>query len=410
MSDVSIAPRRRLSAAVHQNRTLSRTGVLERGFSRLFQGLVYAQIWEDPVVDMAALDIGPEDDLVCIASGGCNLMSYLTAGPRSLSAVDLSPAHVALNRLKLAAAIHLPEHAQFYDMFGHADRPEAAALYDRHIAPHLDGKSRSYWESRWRLRKRRIDMLSHGFHRFGVLGRFIGVAHMASRLGGVRYDAFFEAKSLEDQRAFFDEHVAPLFDKWLVRTLARRRASLFGLGIPPAQYDKLAADADGDIIPVLRERIRVLMCDHPVSENYFAWQAFGRGYDPQGTGPVPPYLQVGKWQALKANAPRATIENHALTDMLARAPDGSKSCFSFLDAQDWMTDGQLDALWTQVTRVARPGARAIFRTGGAPDILPGRLREDILAQWDRDTERGRELHAQDRSAIYGGFHIYRRRG
>ena len=410
MSDASIGHRRQLGAAVHQNAPLSRTGVLERGFSRLFQGLVYAQIWEDPVVDMAALEIGPDDDVVCIASGGCNLMSYLTAGPNSLSAVDLSPAHVALNRLKLAAAIHLPEHAQFYDMFGHANRPGARKLYDSHIAEHLDPESRAYWESRWRLRRRRIDMLSHGFHRFGVLGRFIGMAHMASRLGGVRYEGFFEAKTLEEQRAFFDEHVAPLFDKWLVRMLARRRASLFGLGIPPAQYDKLAADAGGDIIPVLRERIRVLMCDYPVSENYFAWQAFGRGYDPQGTGPVPPYLQEAKWPALKANAARATIENSSLTDMLSRAPDGSKSCFSFLDAQDWMTDAQLNRLWTQVTRVARPGARVIFRTGGVPDILPGRVREDILAQWDCDAARGNELHAQDRSAIYGGFHLYRRRG
>jgi S-adenosylmethionine:diacylglycerol 3-amino-3-carboxypropyl transferase len=41
-----------LSAAVNQNATMTREGMLERAFARLFRGLVYAQIWEDPVVDM----------------------------------------------------------------------------------------------------------------------------------------------------------------------------------------------------------------------------------------------------------------------------------------------------------------------------------------------------------------------
>jgi S-adenosylmethionine-diacylglycerol 3-amino-3-carboxypropyl transferase len=47
-----------------------------------FRGLVYAQIWEDPVVDMAALAIEPQHRIVTIASGSCNALSYLTAGPR----------------------------------------------------------------------------------------------------------------------------------------------------------------------------------------------------------------------------------------------------------------------------------------------------------------------------------------
>ena len=105
--------------------------MLERAFGRLFQGLVYAQIWEDPVADMAALKIGANDHVVCIASGGCNILSYLTAGPASVSAVDLSPVHVELVRLKLLAASTLPDHATFYKMFGHADRAVNVTNFDR---------------------------------------------------------------------------------------------------------------------------------------------------------------------------------------------------------------------------------------------------------------------------------------
>jgi S-adenosylmethionine-diacylglycerol 3-amino-3-carboxypropyl transferase len=408
MSQTDLA-RQQLSGAVHQNRAFSRTGLQERAFSKLFQGLVYAQIWEDPVVDMDGLALEPGDNIVCIASGGCNMMSYLTRAPGSISAVDLSPAHVALNRLKIAAATALPDHAAFYDFFGHADRPGNPALYDRHIAPVLDAQSRTWWETRQGRLRRRIDMFAHGFYRFGALGRFITAMHAVSRIGGVDYAPLLAARTLEEQTAFFDSQIAPLFENRLVRMLARRRASLFGLGIPPAQFEKLASDGGGDIVPVLRERTRKLMCDFPISENYFAWAAFNRGYRADGTGPVPPYLEAADYDAVRAHAPRASIVNRSLTDMLADREEASTQAYVLLDAQDWMTDAQLEALWTQITRTATPGARVLFRTGGAPDILPGRVPDSILSRW-RYQPGCEDLWARDRSAIYGGVHVYRFEG
>lgn len=58
-----------LTQAVHRNRAFSKAGVSERLFTAAFSGLVYPQIWEDPVVDMAALRLRPEDHVVTIASG-----------------------------------------------------------------------------------------------------------------------------------------------------------------------------------------------------------------------------------------------------------------------------------------------------------------------------------------------------
>ena len=40
-----------------------------------FRGLVYAQIWEDPEVDMDALAITGDCHVVTIASGECNVLS-----------------------------------------------------------------------------------------------------------------------------------------------------------------------------------------------------------------------------------------------------------------------------------------------------------------------------------------------
>jgi len=397
-----------LGAAVHQNSVLKTTGLLERMFSHLFEGLVYPQIWEDPVVDMAALRIEPGEDVFCIASGGCNVMSYLTAQPGSITAVDLSPAHVALGRLKIAAARHLSQ-AEFFAFFGRADSAENVAVYDRVLARHLDSTTRAYWEGRV-LGRRRISMFARGFHRFGLLGRFIGAVHVVSRLGGLNYAPLLAAQSMEEQKQFFDTRIAPLLDTRAVRWLARRRASLFGLGIPPAQYDKLAADGGGDVLPVLKERIRKLACDFPIKENYFAWQAFHRGYEPGPSPSLPPYLEAQNFDVVAAGADRVTVLNRSMTDLLAERDAASLDAYVLLDAQDWMTDVQLNALWEQITRCARPGARVIFRTGGADDILPGRVASVLLNRWAYNPEASQAGFAQDRSAIYGGFHLYRFQG
>ena len=399
---------RQLGAAVHQNSLFSATGLLERLFSRLFEGLVYPQIWEDPVVDMTALDIQPGEHLFCIASGGCNVMSYLTAQPGSITAVDLSPAHVALGRLKAEAAQQLSQN-EFFEFFGRADSQANIARYDQLLAPHLDAGSRAYWEGRV-LGRRRISMFARGFYRFGLLGRFVGIIHAASWLARLDYAPLLAAQTLSEQKKFFENRISPLLESGPVRWLARRRVSLFGLGIPPEQYDKLAADGGGDVLSVLKERIRKLACDFPIADNYFAWQAFGRSYDPGKTPSLPPYLEARNFGLMADHAGNVVFLNRSMTDLLAERDAVSLDCYVLLDAQDWMTDVQLNALWQQITRCARPGARVIFRTGGTQNILPGRVTPALLDRWRYQVEASVAGLAADRSAIYGGFHLYRFEG
>ncbi|WP_407815700.1 DUF3419 family protein, partial [Staphylococcus aureus] len=91
-----------------------------------------------------------------------------------------------------------------------------------------------------------------------------------------------------EQRQFFDSKVAPLFDKKVVRWLTKRKSSLFGLGIPPRQYDELASlSDDGTVASVLKQRLEKLACNFPLSDNYFAWQAFARRYPEPHEGSLP---------------------------------------------------------------------------------------------------------------------------
>jgi S-adenosylmethionine:diacylglycerol 3-amino-3-carboxypropyl transferase len=92
---------RLLKAAVFNTPAITTKGLLDRLFALWFERFVYNQIWEDPSVDLEALQLDETSRVVTIASGGCNVLNYLLAGPKSIVAVDLNPAHIALTKLKL---------------------------------------------------------------------------------------------------------------------------------------------------------------------------------------------------------------------------------------------------------------------------------------------------------------------
>lgn len=407
MANGRAATVRAVQAAAVQHEGLSRQGLLERMFALAFRGLVYAQIWEDPAVDLEALALTPDCRLVTIASGGCNVLSYLSADPAEIVAVDLNTAHVALNRLKLTAARHLPDYAHFRRFFAEADCADNIDAYRRHIAPHLDDTSRRYWEGRDLSGRRRISGFASGIYKRGLLGGFIGAAHLIARLYRVDPREILAAASVEEQRRIFDARLAPVFDRKLVRWLVDQPASLFGLGIPPAQYQALVGDDPGGMAAVLRARLEKLACDFPLGDNYFAWQAFGRGYGRTPDAPLPPYLQEARYADIVARTGWVTVAHANMTEWLAAQPAASLDRYVLLDAQDWMTDAQLGALWAEITRTARPGARVLFRTAAEPSLLPGRVLDALLARWDYAAAESRDFTARDRSAIYGGVHLYR---
>lgn len=393
--------------AVHRHDHLSKEGLLERAFTFAFRGLVYAQIWEDPQVDMEALAITPDCHIVTIASGGCNVLSYLTANPAKITAVDLNTAHIALNKLKRAAAQHLPDYAAFHRFFAQANRPENVAAYKEWLRPQLDDATRRYWEGRDLAGRRRIKGFAGGFYKRGLLGGFIGAAHLLAKLYRIDPRELLAAKSVEEQRAIFETRLAPVFDKKFVRWLIDQPASLFGLGIPPAQYEALAGDDPRGIGAVLRRRLEKLACDFDLSDNYFAWQAFGRGYGEGADAPLPPYLQAGNYDVVRDRAERVEVRHQNFVEYLESMPDGSLDRYILLDAQDWMTDAQLTRLWGAITRTAKPGARVLFRTAAAPTLLPGRVPDAILSRWDYAEAESLDFTVRDRSAIYGGVHLYR---
>ncbi|MFA5948818.1 MAG: DUF3419 family protein [Hyphomicrobium sp.] len=407
--DSAVAPlegNHRLRNAVHRYTAASKKGIEERLFTLAFSGLVYPQIWEDPAIDLEAMALQPGESVVAIASGGCNVLSYVTAVDAKVSGLDLNPAHVAFNNLKHAAVRHLPDHATFARFFAEANSKANVEVYERLLAQHLDPVTRAYWEGRDKLGRKRISYFSRNIYRQGLLGQFIAAGHLIARAHGRDPRKMITAKTREDQIRLFNEELAPLFEIKHLRWLMEKPASLFGLGIPPSQFEALKGK-ESSMASVLRARLERLACGFDLKDNYFAWQAFGRAYARDGQGALPTYLEKKNWETLKARAGNVSITHASFTEHLAALPENTYDAYVLLDAQDWMTDEQLTALWREIVRTAKPGARVIFRTAGEETILPGRIPEAILSRFTYDAAQCRAWTERDRSSIYGGFHLYK---
>jgi len=369
--------------------------------------LVYTQIWEDPQADLAALQLPLGSTIVTISSGGCNALSYLTAQPAQVYAVDCNEAHLALLKLKLAGIRAFSSYSDFWQFFGEAASPANAQLYRTRLRPRLDAHARAYWDKRNIIGRPRYAYFTNGFYRHGILGRFIGLAHVVARLAGIDLDALLTGEIDAPERVVAFARLERLFHSRLVRLMTRTPALLFSLGMPPQQRALLAGGAP--LNEVLYRRLVRLIDGHPSDDNYFAWQALRRRYRGPGDRCLPPYLQKSNFARMRNDA-GLIIPIHAdLRAFLESLPAREVDAVVLVDSQDWMALDDIRALWNAIDRTGSEQVRVIFRTAG----MHSPLERDELATlrdiWRRDEESSEIGYELDMSGIYGGFHCYVRR-
>ena len=206
----------------------------------------------------------------------------------------------------------------------------------------------------------------------------------------------------------YDQNIDPFFDNFFVKAVGKLPVTMFGLGIPPQQYDELKKEMDDGktIIDVYRQRVKRLACDFPIRENYFAWQAFARKYDTEDRQAVPDYLKAEHFETLRANAGRLITKVGSVIDEIKNRDAGTFNRFVFLDAQDWMNAETLTELWSAIAEKAEPGSRIIFRTAGSRSPVETNLPAELRAKFTYEKELSESLFKQDRASIYGGFHLY----
>jgi S-adenosylmethionine-diacylglycerol 3-amino-3-carboxypropyl transferase len=392
---------------VPSSRDEAEATVWDRLYAFWLRRLVYTQIWEDPVADLAALRLPIGSTIVTLSSGGCNALSYLTARPAQVYAVDLNEAYLALVKLKLAGLRAFSDYSDFWQFFGAANSPANSDLYRERLRPLLDAQARAYWDKRNIVGRPRHAYFTNGFYRHGMLGRFIGLAHFAAKLSGIDPAILLSGKPDAPSRIEALDRLDRVFRSPLVRLMTATPALLFGLGIPPRQRALLGGGAP--LNEVLHSRLLRLVDGHPNETNYFAWQALHRGYVGPGDRCLPPYLQRRQYECMR-NGAGLIIPHHAsIQQLLEGLPAREVDAVILLDSQDWMATDEIRALWNAIDRAGSDNVRIIFRTAGEASPIENDQLASLRRIWRRDDERSAVGFELDRSGIYGGFHCYGRR-
>jgi len=396
-----------IADAVRNSRGKAEETVWDRLFAFWFRRLVYTQIWEDPEADLAALRLPVGSTIVTISSGGCNALSYLTARPAQVYAVDLNEAHLSLLKLKLAGLRVLSSYHEFWQFFGEAASVANSGLYRERLRPALDAGTRAYWDRLNIIGRPRHAYFTDGFYRHGMLGRFIGLAHLVAKLARIDLSALLNGRADSPERIRALDRLHRLFHSPLARLITGTPALLFSLGIPPQQRALLGADAP--LNEVLHERLLRLVNGHPNETNYFAWQALHRRYHGPGDTCLPPYLQRSQFERMRDGAGLIIPVHANLRQFLEGLPAREVDAVVLLDSQDWMASDEIAALWNSIDRTGSDNVRVIFRTAGEDSPLDNEELAPLRQIWRRNEERSAVGFERDRSGIYGGFHCYERR-
>ena len=396
-----------IADAVRNSRDQDETTIWDRLFAFWFRRLVYTQIWEDPEADLAALQLPLGSTIVTISSGGCNALSYLTAQPAQVYAIDLNEAHLSLLKLKLAGLRAFRGYSEFWQFFGEGASASNTELYCKRLRPMLDADARAYWDKCNVIGRPRHAYFTDGFYRHGMLGRFIGLAHFVAKFARIDLAELLNGRTDGPERIQALDRLHRLFHSPLARLMTATPALLFSLGIPPQQRALLGAGAP--LNEVLHQRLLRLINGHPNETNYFAWQALHRGYVGPGDRCLPPYLQRSQFERMRDGAGLIIPVHANLRSFLEGLPARELDAVVLLDSQDWMAPEEICALWNAIDRAGSDNVRVIFRTAGAESPLEGPAMATLQKIWRRDEERSAIGFQLDRSGIYGGFHCYARR-
>lgn len=353
--------------------------------------IVYSQCWEDPATGRAALELGLDDDVLVVTSGGCNALAFALDGPRTITALDVNPAQNHLLELKIAA-LRVLDHPSLLGFVGVRHAQDRVCMYGR-LRPSLSHAARDYWD-------RHPDAIARGVVHAGRFERFLRIfrrAVLPLMHGNGTVERLLSLEGGPAQRAFYD-------DVWNTR----RWRLLFQLF-----FGKLAQSRVGRYPEFFREveltnigrhylaRARHVLAELPVRGNWFVEYILTGTYRDPEAGP--PYLRPSNHDLLRQRLDAIEIVTDDVKSFLDRTQERRFSAFYLSDVFEWMDRARYEAALTRIARAGRPGARLCYYNNLVPRRRPGVLAHALVP----DDALGRRLHAADRSFVYSDVVVER---
>ncbi len=356
--------------------------------------LYYAQVREDPRLEIEALAPGPNDSIVIVGSGGCTALSLLTAGVGHITAVDVNRAQNHLTELKVAALAVLSRSESLAFLGAVPSAPsERLRTYDE-LRAHLTPGARAYWDTH------RLGV-ADGVLNTGVTERFIRTVVRMLRLAvhpRARIERMLASDTLNVQRSLFESEWNTARWRAFFHLLLNR--AVFRRAYDPAFFAHLERPSFADHF---RWQAEHALTELAVRDNYFLHHMLTGQYPVGTAGGVPPYLSEEGCASVATSRERLTLVDGTITDHLRSLPAGSVTGFGISNVCEWIEPRDVDLLFAEIVRTAAPNATLCFRNFVGWTEVPPRFQHVIT----EDRVRGETMMRRDRSVVQRRFALCR---
>jgi S-adenosylmethionine-diacylglycerol 3-amino-3-carboxypropyl transferase len=352
--------------------------------------LVFTHNWEDPLSDIHALKIKPNDTIVAITSGGCNVLGFLLNDPKTIYTIDINQAQSYLIQLKIAAikVLNFDDFIAFSGLVSHSDR---GILFNK-VKPYLSPEALLFWQGNEKI-------IANGFIMNGKYEGFVKFAGKFLKMlqGKKRVNGLFKTKTQEEQEHYFDEVWDTKRFKYLFKILFNKRMlAKRGLVADYFHFD----DGSTSFAESFYKRSKKAFRNLPIKGNYFvSLYLLGKYMNHEE---VPDYLKPENYDILKSRVDRIKILTSDAQGWLDTMTDNSIDCFALSNICELMSEEETKRLFAAVKRTATPTARVIFRNLMIPREVPQDLEKHIV----KDEVLSKYIYDNDRSFVYGKVAAY----
>ena len=352
--------------------------------------LFFAQVREDPLLEIEALAPAANSTIVVVSSGGCTALSLVASGAGRVVSVDSNPTQNHLVELK-AHAVRLLEPGALLGFLGATSAPRAWRIADyAALRPGLSPDARKYWDARRRI-------IGKGLLNSGVSETFIRVVVRAMRMlvhPASRIDRLLACDTLAEQRALYEKEWNSRRWQMLFKVLLNRR--VFNRTYDPAFFQNVE---NGDFAAHFHRLMEHALCEIPVASNYFLHHMLRGTYRTAVVGGVPPYLDRAAQSATREGLDNLELVDGGYAEYLATCDDDSVDAFALSNICEWLDEKQIEHLFSQIVRVATPNARLCFRNFVGHTEVPRAFHSTIR----EDADAGRAAIERDRSCLQARF-------
>jgi S-adenosylmethionine-diacylglycerol 3-amino-3-carboxypropyl transferase len=323
---------------------IRRTGLAGAVDDRLF----FAQVREDPRLEVAALRDHIQGPIAIVTSGGCTALTLVAEGAEQVIGIDLNRTQNHVCELKVVAVSQLGPAAAAALIGGSPADGDRLKTYQK-IRLALSPDARAYWDAR-------SPAMRAGVLNAGATERLMRVIARSVRLcvhNRERIEQLLAQSDRAEQQRFYDEQWNTRRWRLLFQVLCNRMN--LRRTYDPAFFEHVS---NPSFARHFHHTAELALRELPATENYFLQFMF-TGHYPSAARPA--YLDEANGARLAETAERLTLVDAGFVGYLRAQPDRSLAGFVLSNICEWLTSEEIDELFAQIVRTAKPGARLVFR-------------------------------------------------